>query len=213
MTTPSLLLLAAAAVVAVGNWVARARGIRRLERATKPVATLLLLAVAASLGAADPAQQRWFLAALALSLAGDVLLMLDERRFAAGLAAFLLAHLAYVAGFAAAGIGVVPLLGGALAVAVVAVPVAGRIIMALRVAGQGPLVGPIVAYMAAIAAMVASAAGTRSALAVAGAALFLVSDSLLAWNRFVRPIAWAPVAVMVTYHLAQAALVLSLALP
>ncbi len=67
--------------------------------------------------------------------------------------------------------------------------------------------------MVVIAAMVASAAGVQSPVAVLGAALFLLSDSLLAWNRFVRPIAWAPVAVMVSYHLAQAGLLLSLAFP
>jgi hypothetical protein len=43
-----------------------------------------------------------------------------------------------------------------------------------------------------------------------GASLFFASDSLIAWNRFVRPRAWAPVAIMVTYHLGQAGLVTSL---
>jgi len=38
-----------------------------------------------------------------------------------------------------------------------------------------------------------------------------VSDSLIAENRFVRPLPWAPVAIIVTYHIAQAGLVWSLA--
>ena len=29
------------------------------------------------------------------------------------------------------------------------------------------------------------------------------SDALIAWNRFVRRLAWAPVVIMVTYHLGQ----------
>ena len=44
---------------------------------------------------------RWgfTVAALSLSLAGDVLLMVRKDLFVAGLAAFLLAHLAYVGAF------------------------------------------------------------------------------------------------------------------
>lgn len=210
MNLPSLGLLLAAAIAAAANWLSRARGIRRLEVVTKPAVMVLLLGVVVTLDAADPVRQRWFAAALALSLAGDVFLLLGERWFPAGLGAFLLAHLAFVAGFAAAGISVVPLFGGAMLVAIVAVPVAWRIIVSLRASGQGALVWPIVAYMTVIGVMVASAFGIGSPVAVLGAALFLLSDSLLAWNRFVTPLTWAPIAVMATYHLAQAALVLSL---
>ena len=43
-----------------------------------------------------------------------------------------------------------------------------------------------------------------------GAGLFYVSDALIAWNRFVRETPHAHVSIMVTYHLAQVASVLSL---
>jgi hypothetical protein len=43
-----------------------------------------------------------------------------------------------------------------------------------------------------------------------GAILFLSSDALIGWTRFVRSIRWAPVAIMATYHLAQVFLVLAL---
>ncbi len=69
---------------------------------------------------------------------------------------------------------------------------------------------PVSAYIAIISVMVASAIATRNVVAIAGAAIFMASDTLIAWNRFVRPLAWAPVTIMVTYHLAQTALVLSL---
>jgi uncharacterized membrane protein YhhN len=58
--------------------------------------------------------------------------------------------------------------------------------------------------------MFACAVATLNPLAGAGAGLFFVSDTVLAWNRFVRPLGRGPVAVIVTYHLAQALLVLSL---
>jgi uncharacterized membrane protein YhhN len=64
--------------------------------------------------------------------------------------------------------------------------------------------------MAVIGGMLACAIGTGSAWGIAGAALFLASDSVLAWNKFVRPLPFGRPAVMVTYHLAQTALVVSL---
>ena len=47
-------------------------------------------------------------------------------------------------------------------------------------------------------------------MAVVGAGLFYVSDALIAWNRFVAETRHGRVAIMVTYHLAQMGLVLSL---
>jgi len=70
---------------------------------------------------------------------------------------------------------------------------------------------PVVGYMAVISAMVVTAWGTTRVLAVAGALLFYASDATLAWNRFVEERPWGRVAVMVTYHLGQIGLVLSLA--
>jgi alkenylglycerophosphocholine/alkenylglycerophosphoethanolamine hydrolase len=36
-----------------------------------------------------------------------------------------------------------------------------------------------------------------------GAASFFISDSILAWNKFVTPLSRASFKVMVTYHLGQ----------
>ncbi|HEX2616190.1 MAG TPA: lysoplasmalogenase family protein, partial [Flavobacteriales bacterium] len=40
-------------------------------------------------------------------------------------------------------------------------------------------------------------------LVFAGAVVFVTSDSLLATDRFIRPYTWSPIAIMVTYALAQ----------
>jgi len=74
------------------------------------------------------------------------------------------------------------------------------------------LAGAVLVYAAVISAMVLSAAGTRSVLATLGAMAFAVSDWLLGFDRFVRPIRNGRVAVMVTYHTGQALLILGLAL-
>jgi uncharacterized membrane protein YhhN len=211
VTPASWVALAVAATSAVVDWVAVARGERRWVYVAKPAATLALLVVALTLDPEHDVRRSWFVAGLALSLVGDVLLMLPRDRFVAGLAAFLLGHLAYVAGFWAedrpAG---VALAVGAVVTGAVVVVVAGRILRGLRATGHGALAGPVSAYMAVIAAMVISATGAGPAMAIAGAWFFLASDALLGWNRFVEPLRWAPVVVMVTYHLAQTGLVLSL---
>ena len=205
MTSAAAFLLGMAAVFAVADWVAVARGRKSLEYVAKPATTLLLVGVAATLVPEDETQRTWFVVALVLSLAGDVFLMLPRNLFVAGLASFLLGHVAYVAGFG---------LGEAwpwiLGVAVVAAAIGTPILRAVLAKGEKELVGPVVAYMTVISVMVACAIGTGDPLAIGGASLFLLSDSLIAWNRFVRPLSWAPVTIMVTYHLAQAGLVLSL---
>lgn len=208
VTATAWVALLVFAAFAVGDWISRATDNRRLELFTKPVATAALIVVAVALDPAHEAQRWWFVVALGFSLAGDVAL-LEDRRFALGLGAFAIAHVAYVVGFwteppTAAGLGF-----GVIVTVVGVVPVARRIVPAVR--GKAPeLTAPVVVYMALISAMLASAFASGVVLAACGAALFVASDSMIAWNKFVRAFPAAAVAIMVTYHLGQAGLVLSL---
>jgi uncharacterized membrane protein YhhN len=207
-------LLGLAAAAALVDWFAVAAGRRPLEYVAKPLATAGLVGVACTLDPVHADMRVAFVVALVLSLAGDVFLMLPEDRwFLPGLASFLLAHLAYVVGFA-----VGPGTGGELAVgaliaAVVAVPLGVRLLRAVRRTSPA-LAGPVGAYVTVIAAMVACATGWGNAWAVVGAWLFFASDALIGETRFVRPgeadARWGRLAVIVTYHLGQAGLVLSL---
>jgi uncharacterized membrane protein YhhN len=211
VTAVSLGCLAAAAAFAMGDWIAKLRQLRWLEYVCKPATLAALVAVATTITPVHDAGARrdWFVAALALSLLGDVLLMLPADAFVAGLGAFLAGHVLYVAGFWSHGPA-----GALFAVVLVAVlavlsPVATRILTALR--GEREMAVPVALYMAVIAVMASSALSSGSLLAALGAVLFVVSDTMIAWNRFVRPFAAAEVGIMVTYHLGQAGLVLSLA--
>ena len=58
--------------------------------------------------------------------------------------------------------------------------------------------------------MVASAGGSGSLVALAGALLFFYSDAILAWNRFVKPIPLGCIINIVPYHAREALLVLPL---
>lgn len=209
--TLSWVLLAGAGVAALANWWSRVADSRRVEYVSKPATMLALVGVALALDPLHADQRAWFVAGLVLSLAGDVFLMLPADRFVAGLGSFLLAHVAYVVGINLHPGSAAALVVAAVVVALVAVGVGVRIVRGASAAGGGRLAGPVVAYMVVISAMVVSAVAAGPWIAGAGAALFFASDGLIAWNRFVAPIRWAPVAIMVTYHLGQAGLVLSLA--
>ncbi len=210
MTGGAFLLLALALVAAAADWVAVSRERTALEYLCKPLALALLIAAALALDPDVEAVRTWFVAGLALSLIGDVFLMLPRDLFVPGLVAFLLGHIAYIVGLHLHGVEAVPFLIG-IVLAMAAVSVIGRrVLEGVRRGGDRSLAGPVVAYMFIISAMVASAIGTTQPAAIAGAVLFYASDALIAWNRFLAVTRRGPVVIMITYHLAQALLVLSL---
>lgn len=222
MSSTAWLLLVLAGVAALVDWGAVARGNRPLQYVCKPATLALLIAVALALNPFDDSRRSWFVVALGFSLLGDVLLMLrPDRLFLAGLGSFLLAHLAYIVGFHYSGPATWLWLSVSAALAVLTAVVARRILRSLRRSGHRRLVVPVVAYMAVITLMVGKAVASGSLLAAAGALLFYLSDSLIGWTRFVRARLpgglaepaprWGPLAIIVTYHLGQAALVVSLA--
>ena len=210
MTAGSWALLGVAGVLGVGNWFAVATERKWLEYVCKPGTLAALVGVAMVLDPTHGDTRAWFVAALVLSLAGDVFLMLPSDRFAAGLTAFLLAHVAYVVGLTRHGGSAVAVLVAAIPVVIVAGALGARFLRAARAAGHDELVVPLVAYMAVIAAMVTCALASGIALAGIGAVLFMASDALIAETRFVGSRRWGPLVIIVTYHLGQAGLTLSL---
>jgi uncharacterized membrane protein YhhN len=196
----SLAALLAFAVCALVDWVAVAQERTEVEYVAKPAALAALLVYA--LAGTDASA--WLIAALTFSLLGDVYLMLPAEVFAAGLVAFLLAHLFYIAAFDAS---LAARLAWLVVMLVIAVPIALRI---MRSVSQAALRAAIALYMAVITFMVASAMATGSVLAAVGALLFFASDGILAWNRFVAPVPQGRLVVIVTYHLGQLALATAL---
>jgi uncharacterized membrane protein YhhN len=146
------------------------------------------------------------LAALVFSLAGDVFLMLPGNFFIPGLASFLVAHLFYIA-LLRQGQAWFPnktALGGVLA--------AGAVMYAVVLPGltDPVLQGAVAAYVCVISLMVSQAIGRATTLGQAparwvalGAGIFMVSDSLIAINRFVAPLPLAPFWILLTYYAAQ----------
>ena len=212
------ILFALTGLAAVLEWVAIGMRWRRLEYFAKPGVMLFLLAwLLVKGGTGGPLL--WFDLGVALSLLGDVLLMLsNERRwFLFGLGAFLLAHIAYILGFNTPPppFGAMTF-GVALMVGVSALPLVRRILLGLHQKGLRRLFGPVRAYAIVISLMLFSALltlfradwlSTPTYLVSLGAVLFMTSDILLAWNKFVRPVRRGRLMLMVTYHLGQIALI------
>lgn len=208
MTALAAALLALAIASAALTIVSDERGRRRGVYVFKPLATSLLVALSLLGEGADGRYRALVAAGLALSLAGDVFLMLPRDRFVAGLASFLAAHLFYAAAFSA---GISDLhLPPALFLSIHAA-------LLLRVLWPrlGPLKAPVAVYAAALAAMAwlaverALAGAPGAAPAAVGAILFVASDSALAVDRFARPLRHAPALVLGTYYAAQLLIALS----
>jgi len=216
------ILLAVAGVAAVTDWWAVGTDNSHLEFVAKPAVLAALVAAAALIPAdhTDLSSRRWwFVAALACCLLGDVLLMLPQDLFVPGLAAFLGGHVLFIVGlvqpasppsvppFTFSTTGIAVALG--IVIVVEAVP-STLILRSLLRQGQRALMGPVCVYMAAIVTMVVLATNVGVPAAAVGACAFLVSDTLLAVNRFVRPIRQGTLLVHITYHVAQLLLVVSL---
>jgi len=160
----------------------------------------------------------WFGLGILLSLAGDILLMISlDRLFLPGMVAFLLAHISYVLGFRAelviASVWSLILL---LFIAVNVSRLLRRIVVAMRAKGENKLILPVIVYGTGISVMLYAAMSTTSNLAwtplaaflvSAGALLFMVSDVILAWMKFVAPVKNGKVWNMALYHLGQLGLI------
>jgi len=160
------------------------------------------------LGAPKSTYRNRLAAGLALSLVGDVLI---EWSFVAGLAAFLLAHIAYIAAFLA---------DTKRPQLVRAVPIAvyGAAVTAFLWGGLGEMRPAVMAYVIAICSMVWRAAARVGQSGVprpgewaglAGAILFALSDTLIAFDRFHARVPGADLAIILLYWAGQAGIAAS----
>lgn len=204
-TIPVLLTLgfAVSAAVTVG---AHARDHRPLVYVFKPLSTILLLLLAAAgPSGLSSTYSVAVVAGLFFSLAGDVFLMLPSGLFRSGLASFLLAHLCYVYAFLDDSPFAVPVLPF-----VVCFAVGASVVPAFWAGVPAGLRPPVAVYVAVLLVMVSQGSGrslhlnTAPALSAAlGAALFVLSDFLLAWNRFRKPLPAGQALIHGTYFPAQ----------
>lgn len=176
---------------------------------------LLLIMVVSTYRSKPSSYKPFLLIALILSLIGDLLLMFPESCFAFGLGSFLLAHLMYLVTFVkgCSSLLQVPLIKKLPLLPILLGGVAVLILWSLR-GKLVDLVLPVIIYVLAIAAMSIMALNRyqRTSLrsftwVFVGSLVFMLSDSLIAYNKFDDPIEYAPFLIMLTYGIAQGLIV------
>jgi uncharacterized membrane protein YhhN len=201
----SVLMLESAALSTVGGTL----GWENLYLLFKPLTMLLAIWMVAR--RAQPAHknsrfQAWLAVALTASLVGDVFLMLPGNFFIPGLAAFLVAHLCYLR-LLRQGVSFLPSRPALLITLGFGLAMLAGLWSSL---GDPVLQGAVSAYVLVIALMAAQALGRAKVLGdraaqltALGACVFLLSDALLAVNRFVQPLPLASFWVLGSYYVAQ----------
>jgi uncharacterized membrane protein YhhN len=162
-----------------------------LNFAFKPLATLCVIAWAALGRSDDGLVKRWIVIGLVFSLLGDIALLWPVQGFLAGLVAFLLGHLSYLVALTRR----VKFLASPPAFGVWAI-VAASVLASLWAGVPGDMRVPVLVYVTALSAMAAQATSVWLArrsqpdaakwrVVAIGAALFVLSDAILATDKFV----------------------------
>jgi uncharacterized membrane protein YhhN len=202
-----------AIIFAVLEAIAVAKDKQRLEYIAKP-AVMVCLFLWVYTNTDLQGNAFWYGLGILFSLVGDVLLMFSSDRLLLwGLVAFLFAHFMYITGFwdalAFTNVWSVVLL---VIIAINVNRLIRRITSAMRAKGQDSLVIPVVIYGTVISIMLFVAMSTiydpawttpAAFLVSAGALLFVTSDAILAWNKFVAPMKNGRVWNIVLYYLGQ----------
>ena len=152
------------------------------------------------------------LGGLACSWLGDVFLLFESYGsifFILGLASFLLAHICYICFFA----GINPGIRGLLTKRPIFLFLVGAYCVGLYLLllpSLGTLKIPVLIYAVVIGCMLLCSMNVYPKLLkpanvnfIAGALLFVVSDSVLAFNKFYQPFSGAGFIIMLTYCAAQ----------
>ena len=179
-------------------------GLQWMQVVFKPLImiSLILLYLASS-----EKRNSLYLAALVFSFLGDVFLLDKNDFFLFGVGAFLIAQLFYIVLVRRNS----PDLGQrSLLMAAPPFIVYLILLMSLLMPGLGILKYPVLVYGMVISVFGITALQNQitrrnasSGILLVGAVLFIVSDSLIAINKFVEPHMVYPVAIMLTYVLAQ----------
>jgi len=199
-----IILLADLIVVYVGN--------ETLRFITKPLLVPLLVGYFYSATASFRSSlKKWIIFALVFSWIGDVLLMFESANsifFIFGLIAFLIAHIFYILLYE----NIIrlenikknywlfiPVLVYYLLLIYILSPHLENMKWPVRIYGV------VISYMLVQALQAGRIRNNRAAaiLTIAGAGLFITSDSILALNKFYKPLEYSGILIMLTYGIAQ----------
>ncbi len=209
MLRAAFIFISAALTIAGAEWGKEISGAQYLHYVFKPLTTLAIFFFAwRSKVVISRSYQLAVLTGIICSLTGDIFLMLPgsvfRHGFLCGLLSFLLAHLCFLralisdsrfAGRPLAFVGIAALGAINLWILWPGLPAALRI--------------PVVTYVCLLLCMTAQAISRglqlrslSGRLALIGGMCFMLSDTLLAYNRFYTPITHSPLLILSSYYLA-----------
>lgn len=179
----------------------------------KPLASLLILLVPALQWKSQASPfVLWVALGLFFSFVGDVFLMFPSRFFQYGLLAFLFAHVSYLVAFTRQTKFPARFSLWFLYLALLAL----FFVLFLSPSLPRPLLLPVIVYIFFVASMSSQAMGRflilrdlPAAFAALGTLFFLLSDSLLSFDRFHSPIPAVTFLVLLPYYLGQWLIALS----
>ena len=176
----------------------------------KPLAMLIIISIAILYTAIDFNYKIFIIAGLLLSLVGDMFLIFPEKHFTKGLIAFLLGHIFYIVAFVVS--------AGFHYTEWIYLPIVIISIVYLKtiLSHTGKKTLPVIIDVILIAMMGWMALERLyylqtlgALLAATGACLFMISDSVLAINKFKKSFHKAELIILSTYYSAQWLLTLS----
>jgi uncharacterized membrane protein YhhN len=203
MSTTTLILTLLAIIFAAIHIRAEYLGPNRHIHIFKPLVMVCIVLIAFIGQTAPPLYKYLIIAGLFFSMAGDVLLMPPWNRFVAGLIAFLVGHLLYIAAF------------GSQINALTWWPLLPLVIFGIAIytflaPSLNKMKIPVLAYVIVILAMAwlgwmywLQTTTLGALLAFAGAIFFVISDSILATNRFRMQFKPGRLLNLATYFIAQ----------
>ena len=170
----------------------------------KPLTIILIISILFTGGIELEGFSFFIFWGLIFSLLGDMMLLKPWYKFELGLAAFLVGHIFYIIAFISYKgmdwdiIPLLPLIGFALWLFRMIKPHLGKLLI------------PVGSYMSVILLMVWQGMGiwlseknTFGLLIGSGASIFCVSDSILAYQRFMRRFKYGNTLLILTYYIAQ----------
>ena len=205
-----------ATLVIIETLIANINGFNNLHFLSKPlIVSALILFFFFTTPRQETLAKRLTVFALVFSLLGDVLLLFvfkSELFFMGGLLAFLIAHILYCLVFLKQRNSTLKPYGITILLIIYAIG-----LFILINPGLGDLVIPVLAYISIILLMVVTsylrkgnAPNNSFKLVFLGALFFMISDSILAVNKFYMPVPYSNFSIMLTYALAQLLIVLGL---
>ena len=172
-----------------------------------PLLVIYFVTAAKSIG---EGLKKWIVLALVFSWGGDVLLLFESKNslfFLSGLSSFLIAHIFYIFFFQGIRVrenisGRIWLLLPVVVYYVIFIAILSPLPASMKLPVQ--IYGVVISFMLMLALHTGFIKNKKAAgWMMTGAVLFILSDSLLALNKFYSSFPYAGIAVMLTYGMAQ----------